>query len=826
LGAVEGVDSNNARVSTPREEQLLDPPKYCHYADGPCDQQFTGVRDGGCFFLYPSQPRQISEVIEGAVQLLRDRDRSRPWVTWGDLKIGGQIIFCEICKRGRYSSAVFADVTTLNFNLLFEIGFMLGLGLPIIPIRDTSFTVDSQVFEELGMLSTLGYLDFANRNELADVVVDRLPVEGLPPLDVAPHREAPLYVMKTPVDNDGQLQLLASIKKSSLRFRAYDPVENSRLTLRELRRQVSGSVGVIAHLMSPGRDGHLVHNAKCALAAGLAAADRKVVLMLQEGHITHPIDYRDLVVEYSESKQIPALVAPAITRIFENLQDLAVDRAFRQESLLQTLDLGDLAAENEIAALDDYFVPTGQYQQARRGNARLVVGRKGTGKTAIFYQVRNPLMKQRSRLVLDLKPEGHQFMKLRDIVREQMVPGLQEHTLVAFWHYILLAELARKIGDDYPRAKMDPSTLVAWTAVEQAYDPHNPGIDADFSQRLILEVNRIAAKLDGGEIGALGDRLTEEIFSGDIHVLTEVVCNYLTRKEDVWLLIDNLDKGWPVHGSTDADIAIVRGLLEATRKIQRQLEDRDVPFHCLVFIRTDIHEHLMRETPDKGKDTAIRLDAEDRELFGEIVRLRVETSTKLEGPLYDLWPRVAEAHVGGEDSFTYLVDRTLMRPRDLLSFLNRAVEVAINRGHDRITAEDFVQAERGYSEDLLLTTAYEIQDTNPKYGDLLYAFQGAPSTMTIEDVKHLIIRAGGVEAGEADHALELLGWFAFLGVRSARAFAEEEQYSYDVGFNIRRLLHPARVGEARLVVHPGFRSALGIGREDEYKQSTNLFGSM
>ncbi len=47
--------------------------------------------------------------------------------------------------------------------------------------------------------------------------------------------------------------------------------------------------------------------------------------------------------------------------------------------LLNQIDLGDTAAENEIAGLKDYFVPTGQFTKAMHGHARLVVGRKGAG---------------------------------------------------------------------------------------------------------------------------------------------------------------------------------------------------------------------------------------------------------------------------------------------------------------------------------------------------------------------------------------------------------------------------------------------------------------
>lgn len=53
-----------------------------------------------------------------------------------------------------------ADVTSLNLNLMFEIGFALGLELPVLLIRDPSFLRDTRQFAELGMFDTIRYLDF------------------------------------------------------------------------------------------------------------------------------------------------------------------------------------------------------------------------------------------------------------------------------------------------------------------------------------------------------------------------------------------------------------------------------------------------------------------------------------------------------------------------------------------------------------------------------------------------------------------------------------------------------------------------------------------
>lgn len=137
--------------------------------------------------------------------------------------------------------------------------------------------------------------------------------------------------------------------------------------------------------MSPQRIGALVHNARCALIAGLAVAKGKPVLLLQEEHFPQPIDYRDIVYSYSHPNQIEAPITKLILHAIKSLQSAKKRDVSPPKKLLERLDLGDIAAENEVSALESYFVKTAQFREAKRGKARLVTGRKGSGKTAIFY---------------------------------------------------------------------------------------------------------------------------------------------------------------------------------------------------------------------------------------------------------------------------------------------------------------------------------------------------------------------------------------------------------------------------------------------------------
>lgn len=785
------------------ESSILVPPDYCEYAAGPCDQNFTGLQPAAGTFLYPSRQFQIAATIETAVKLLNERAPDRLWRTWREFDTTGQIIFCGICKSMRFSQCVIADITTLNFNLLFEIGFALGLELPVIPIRDTTILTSKDDFKELGLLDTVGYVDFQNSETLTNAILERWPVEAIPNPRVELNRQRPLFVVKAHIATEGDVRLMSTLKKSALHFRTYDVIETPRLSLHEVRRRVNSSLALIAHLLSPSRAGAMVHNARCALFAGIAMATRKAVFLLQEDVVQQPIDYRDMVASYTSPDQVPRLVEPFIREVIDLLQESALGTPKAPERFLERLDLGDVAAENEIGGLRSYFVRTAQYSEAKRGTARLVTGRKGAGKTALFYGIRDSIPKGHGHLVLDLKPEGHQFTKLREAVLSRLSPGMQEHTLTAFWNYILLCELAQKIRDyDYSWAQRDPARWQVFEKLMSVYGEQVPADVGDFSERLLRQVDRLSDRFQGepSDRPLTGSELTESLFRGDIRRLDDALAPYLKEKDDVWVLIDNLDKGWPTRGTRASDILILRTLMEATRKLQRQFEQRDVGFHALVFLRNDIYEHLLAETSDRGKDTAISLDWDDEEVFKEIVRQRVRVSTGLDGTFEELWPRICDRFVGTQDSFRYMVTRTLMRPRDLLTFLHSAIGVAINRGHERVLEADILKAEEAYSEDMLLNTAFELRDIHPDMLEVLYAFNRAPSRLTKAEVlSHL---AESKSRQPHDSLIGLLVWFGVLGIQEFRQ--DEPVYAYQVRYNLDKLAYPHRTGSCSLRDPPGF----------------------
>jgi len=783
-------------------------PQYCQYALGLCDQDFSAALKSDGLFLYPSQPEQVASTIEAAIGELSKVAGEKRWKSWKNLNVAGQIIFCEICKAIRFSHLVVADITTLNFNLLFEIGYALGLQVPVLPIRDTSNIRDIKDFKEIGILDTFGYFDYRNSSQLADGVLSRV---GTPPLTFQSPQvnlEQPLFVVKSPVESNGMIKMMSVIKKSRLRFRSYDPKEIARISVHEAYKQAASSRAVVLHLLGPDTIGADVHNAKCAFIAGIAMAAQRRVAVIQPGYVVHPIDYRDVILSYERPSQIPDLLTPLLGQTIEEIQTTRFVPTTLPLRPLEKVDLGDLAAENEILALDSYFVPTAQYQQARRGHARLVVGRKGSGKTALFYGLRSTYRPIKSHLVLDLKPEGHQFKKLREAVLAGLPEGTQQHVLTAFWNYLLTMELAHEIvHHEQNWIYKDSRLFTPFQKIQDGYGEPEDIEQGDFSERLLTLVEAIIEKR--GALSSLSTtaEITQLIHQKPIREMNDAIATYLNAgKRDVWLLFDNLDKGWPVHSIRNEDILLLRALLEATRKLQRQFESRGVELFSVVFIRNDIYQHLIVEPADRGKETAAILDWNDPQLFKDVVERRIAQSTGLNLEFEHLWAAFFVPHVHGEDSFQYLVNRTLMRPREVLRLVRECINNAINRKGDRVNEEDILKAEQTCSAEALVDISHEMRDVKPQYDNVPYAFISCTSVLSRTEVEAKLTEAG-IAATDLPEVVELLLWFGVLGVYVSE---DEERYSYE--FEHDPKLMTAGLKKYAYCIHPAFRPALGCGR--------------
>lgn len=789
--------------------------EFCQYINRNCSEAFPSAQHETTLFLYPSHPELGAATIENAAELLQKKHSARAYKTWRDLKSEGKIIYCEICKVIFSSAFCVCDITNLSFNVLFEIGYIMGLSKAFIPIFEKSYAQNKKLITQIGLLDTVGYKEYVNSSEIVNIVESGHPGVAVQ-RNVKIDTFRPLFYMKSPVDTDGSLRMTSMLKKSYFRFRIYDAKERYRLPLNKAVDEVCQSRGVVVHLLDPRRQEALVHNARCAFVAGLAMASQKRIVMIQEGKFDNPIDYRDIVSEYETVAQVDVILEEFLKALAISIQSPIKSITTVSRSKLEEIDIGDIAAENEIEKLRGYFLRTGEFHSARKGHVQIVVGRKGSGKTALFYALRHQINPVRQdAMVLDLKPEGYQFAKLNEMILEKVTPGVREHTLTALWDYILLLELTHKILKDKKEvliANQNVEKGKIWKALNDEYELHRSLEQGDFSERLNRLIDEIVERAPTLDLSQGSPAITQLIFRHNINALMDLIVEYLSDKEEVWLLFDNLDKNWTVSKKNEYEISILKALLNASRKLQKMLVKKSINFHSVIFVRSDIFSFFLANTTDRGKEQVVSLNWDDAHLFKVLFGLRVDGDAKSEDDFSNIWVRIFDLHVGGISSFNYILDRTLQRPRDFLLYCTYALQIAINHSHDRITADDITQSEEAYSRDLFTGVSYEIADVDSGLKDILYSFLEAGKTLYESEVGRLLRDLGKIPESKIDSVVEKLLWFCFLGVLTSDM---EERYAFSLGYDIQKLLKLSdwvqkEKSERIYCIHPGFRSVLEI----------------
>lgn len=768
------------------------------------------------FIAYPSSPSRVTDTIEAAVAKIRSDSGRASAKTWRETDVAGRFIGTEVLASIANSSWLAADVSRLNFNVTYEVGYAIGLGKPILLTRNASLAKKGPSLSLLGVFDTLGYKSYENSETLATILRDAPNLQPLASSAVELNHGDPVYLTDAKFKTDSVTRIISRVKKARLRYRSFDPNEQPRLAGPDAINNVAQSFGVLAHFIPSTVSDEKLHNLRSAFIAGLAHGMRKVTLLLQDGNEPIPIDYRDFVIAFQSPHDIDDAIAEFATRVTEAFQVEVKTTIPSQENLLSRINLGSSSAENEASDLASYYLETDAYQRAMRGAVRLVVGRKGSGKSALFYSVRDRMRSSKGNIVLDLKPEGYKLLKFKEDVLRLMSTGTLEHTMTAFWEYLLLLEICYKIleKDRIPHTR-DLRLFAPYHALRDTYYSDFYLSEGDFSERLsgLLSHIQFEYKSRHGESSGVRlseAQLTELLYVHDVRELRQLVVEYLTFKDSLWLLFDNIDKGWPTHGIQKEDLVIIRDLLEATRKLQRQLERKDISCRTLVFLRNDVYEMLVEHTPDRGKESKVMLDWTDPDLLRELLRRRfVFSGIDPSATFDDSWRSLAVSHVGGEESSQYLIDRCLMRPRALIDLVNHCKSVAINLRHDRIEEQDIIKGMSTFSTDLVTEIGLEIRDILPEAEDLLYEFLGVNVRIPSAEVDAMMTKVSS-SPDQRKAFVEIFLWYGVLGLVRLDGSVT---YIYSVNYDLARLKAIARKLQATGLVYevnPAFIPGLEV----------------
>lgn len=405
--------------------------------------------------------------------------------------------------------------------------------------------------------------------------------------------------------------------------------------------------------------------------------------------------------------------------------------AHKGPSALDRLFFGRDDAESDLAdgLLRQGFLPTHAYTMALTGRKSLVIGRKGSGKSAICTQLAmEGGYAGAAALITPDDTAGNEIRRFE----LQGVTGDTAKSLI--WRYVFAVQAARHLSvhADEPGQGKAPGSVRALRSFLKAngelddqrlYDRLLRGIRALQSASLSLKafgVMEFSVDASRASEGARAARQLEVLEQGVAAAFADLGC---AGHHPLLFLVDQLEQVW---SSSPESHATIVGLLLAAKHVNSRYRGMA---RCVLFLRSDIYDALNFADADKFHSDEVRISW-TRAALGDVTRARAAAS--LQYPVTDkvLWGEIFPATVCHEPTADYLFSRMLPRPRDAIQFLTLCRDTADEREHQTILEEDVTEATLRFSQWKRLDLAKEYLDSYPFLNGLLNLFENTGYVVT------------------------------------------------------------------------------------------------
>lgn len=347
--------------------------------------------------------------------------------------------------------------------------------------------------------------------------------------------------------------------------------------------------------------------------------------------------------------------------------------------------LGDTTAENDGAMLRDAFVPTADFRSLIESDDRtVVVGRRGTGKSALYLALTKHWGDDKKAIVLSFSPEDSEVIGFRSLLKPFSSSfSLARASTRLLWRYAMLMEIAGNLKKSYKLAHLvDTDELVLEHLQKWAATKGN----------LLTKCRAIAKKFlsESAPEEAIGD------LSGNLdlaQIETRILGMVAKSDRRVVLLMDRLDEGYEPDA---VGIGIITGLVYASIELNKKSEK----IRPIIFLRDNIYRAVAKEDPDYSRNVegqVMRLHWDWAQLL-TLAAARMRVCFKIDQEKDQrVWDRCTSGELQGREGFKRCLQFTLYRPRDLLSLLNESFFCASRQGRETAIVSDLEHAAKAIS---------------------------------------------------------------------------------------------------------------------------------
>lgn len=393
--------------------------------------------------------------------------------------------------------------------------------------------------------------------------------------------------------------------------------------------------------------------------------------------------------------------------------------------------LGGIDADND-ELLINCFQDHESYQHLINFRKFIILGRKGTGKTAIFRKI----MKDRDCSTFSI---GHTFSDYPWHYHDKQikigVPDFDKYT--HSWKYLIYLTLSKILLNQDQSLPFDDKSLNYLSKIENfvidTYGTRDPDLTQVFtpSKKLKLKPNfEIDLGIFKGNISP--ERIPIEDLPTIVQEvnlnLAEYVISSLNPQNKYYIIFDQLDLGFNPTSPEYYNRLI--GLLLAARDINNIAKEKGKQLGVCVFLRDDIYNSLKFEDKNKltvGYSTFIEWDIRGNHTLKDLIEKRLSEVLR-DGEEIITWESVFEETqlmTGKQSKYNYIIDRTFLRPRDIIQFCNEIIEQhKLNANRTvKIYNSEIYSAKEEYSKYFLNELDDEIHKHVPDYEDILEVFK-------------------------------------------------------------------------------------------------------
>ena len=787
------------------------------------------------FYAYPNNPPDLGETILASIDRLKAdsalKRQNVRFTPWKDNIVSGKQLISTITGQIDRHQVFACDLTYPNPNVSFELGYAIGRFKRIYVSLNPNITESDRNYRRIYFsLLAMGYAEYDNHEKLADSFSQEKPWNSLDQslLDKRYRQQKArlehptLMYVKPPLNSDSVISTQEEFKKSIFANSLIvdDPREYSAQTLDWYVEKLLSADAVVVHLLSTEHIEHTTHNIKASIIAGLSLGLGRRIAMLAHAPYQPPLDYQGFLKVHDTSQS-------CVSSTKAWLNDVSVDLSHRRSRRprdgqtvtrrldLRSLFLGDPVAEHEAQDLHEYFVETSFFYRALDGPLTILVGRRGSGKTAILYAINGEMRSKKGNHVTILKPIGYETHGLLRVIQRIRQRSERGFLIESLWKFLIYSEIAKSVSEEIQdRPVYQPHSLQESEFL--AYIEENAVVlKPPFSERIENAVNSLENVGDIEDAGEQRLKISESLHSSLIRELRRHLGNMLTDLDSLTLLIDGLDEPWGPGEHIVPLSELIGGLLGVAHHIPNDFRRsssrvKPVATKVAILLRSDIFAHIQHLIPEQDKLPIVRVTWSDHGLLLRVLEERMLHGAPNTQTAEDIWKKLFPAEVVGVTSQQFILRTVLSRPRDLIHLMKSAVNIAINRGQEKVSQDDFLAAREQYSEYAFNSILKEDDPEKGKLEAILYEFAGAGAELRKSEIEGRFALAG-VKRDDVEFYLDLLCDINFLGIQTKTDFRfPENEENRRTLRNIAKVLASSNGIDEKFAINPAFFQVLQI----------------